>query len=173
MFPRLAIAFESGYQAKRIGSEEEREENGQIRPPNLQAQNERCQLQGLKVIDKLEDSADEDADASPIGPFNGAEISIVGISGKKGKGDVNEWLQATVRVPESESMSEITVRYHVYVGSLIVVLLIATVQILPEESISGSPTLYLSCESNWRTNVGISLTVIPFRLMDLVVPCLK
>lgn len=173
MFPRLAIALEPGYQAKRIGSEEEREENDQIRPSNLQAQNARCQLQGLKLIDKLEDSADEDADASPSSPFNGAEISIVGISGKKGKGDVNEWLQATVRVPESESMSEITVRYRVYVGSLIVVLLIATVQILPEESISGSPTLYLSCESNWRTKLGISLTVIPFRLMDLVVLCLK
>lgn len=97
----------------------------------------------------------------------------MGISGKKGKGDVNEWLQATVRVPESESMSEITVRYRVYVGSLIVVVLIATVQILPEESISGGPSLYVSCESNWRTNVGISLTMIPFRLMDLVVPCLK
>lgn len=84
--------MESEYQAKRIGREEGKEENDQIRPSNLQAQNARCQLQGLKVKDKLEDSADEKADGSPIGPFNGAEISNMGISGEKGKGDVNEWL---------------------------------------------------------------------------------
>ena len=54
---RSAIALESGYQAKRIGSEEEKEENDQIRPSNLQAKNARCQPQGLREKDKLEDSA--------------------------------------------------------------------------------------------------------------------
>lgn len=84
-----AIALESGYQAKRVGSREEKEENDQTRSPNLQAQNS-SQPPDMKANDELEDSADEEGDGSLIGLLTGAEKSNVGRSGKKRKDNVSE-----------------------------------------------------------------------------------
>ena len=158
-----------------VSSKEEKEENDQTGSSILRAKNAGCQAPIQKGKGEIEDYTDGEGDKYPVGSCNGADKAIVGGYGKKSKRKVNETAATIVRILESASVSEIIVRYFVYLDLLRVDILIPNVQVLlmMEKGISGGLTFCLSCESNLRTTVDMLLNARPFGLVDLVVPCLN